>query len=102
MVKININGLQIKEDALILNKADIRSSGDIDIGLEQISAGGRADILKEASLEEIIEPEASAEQSVQPHNTVTSEGNAHTVAKGVGSFLRDVATNVASGFITGK
>ena len=99
MVKISIDGFQAKGDALILNGADIHSSGEIDIAIEQVSTEGNAEVLNEVSLEETAKLEVNSAQSEHSHTTVM---NTSTVAKGVGSFLRDIAANVASGFITGK
>lgn len=94
-IKISLNGVNISGNSKLLTNSTIHGS-DVDIEMTDTTLTDGVAVFDSTTIVQPPEPQN------QRCETEPSETKATSVAKGIASFVRDVAVNIVSDGIKGK
>lgn len=115
-VKIQLNGVKVKDEAKILTGAKIRGNGKCNIQAENIEISGNAELLTDMELEEVMEKAKAALQELDPSSTeytslnqIIQEGRSENkrdilrkIGMHIGIFTEGVLQNVIADIVSGR
>lgn len=93
-IKITLDGVSITGNSKLLTNSSIKSSdGEVDIKLKDTTLSDGVSVLDSTQLEETQNRHTDAKET---------ESSGSKIAKGIGSFARDVFVNLVSDAFNGK
>lgn len=96
-IEISLNGVNISGNSKLLTNSTIKGgNGDVTIKLEDTTLADGVSVLDSTLIEQPSEPQN------QQYERNNNETGPKSFAKGIASFVRDVAVNLVSDGIQGK